>query len=185
MKRCAECLVEQDEFAFHKGQTRCRACAAAYRRAYYLAHREQELARNSRYSKEHPEIVNALSAKWRRENPERMRAFRQRWHEANPGKTRSAIDSWHKRNPDKHAARLAKRRATQKKATPKWADSDAISLIYRMAAVAKITFDKRVEVDHVVPLMGKNVRGLHWERNLQLLFTSANRRKSAKWGVAW
>lgn len=38
--------------------------------------------------------------------------------------------------------------------------------------------ERGMEVDHIVPLAGATVCGLHWEGNLQLLPMSANRRKS-------
>lgn len=67
-------------------------------------------------------------------------------------------------------ANLVKYRASQLQATPKWANIEAIKEIY-------LRCPKGMEVDHIIPLQGKNVRGLHVEYNLQYLSIRENRRK--------
>lgn len=55
-------------------------------------------------------------------------------------------------------------------ATPPWADKEAIRKIYENCP-------EGYEVDHIVPVKGKNVTGLHLPWNLQYLPRSENRRK--------
>jgi hypothetical protein len=69
-------------------------------------------------------------------------------------------------------ANNAKRRATKLKATPSWANLDAIKLIYQCAEGA--------HVDHEVPLQGELVCGLHVEYNLQYLTPAENMAKGNK-----
>lgn len=60
--------------------------------------------------------------------------------------------------------------------TPKWADMDKIKAIY----------DKCPEgyhVDHVIPLQGELVSGLHVENNLQYLTASENASKKNKFSI--
>jgi len=64
-------------------------------------------------------------------------------------------------------------RANRLKATPPWADLKAIRAFYKKCPVG-------YEVDHIVPLKGKNVRGLHLLHNLQYLTISENRSKGNK-----
>lgn len=66
----------------------------------------------------------------------------------------------------------AKRRATKLRATPPWADLDAIKAIYLEAA------QQSKHVDHIIPLQGREVCGLHVGNNLQLLDPIANIAKS-------
>ena len=61
-----------------------------------------------------------------------------------------------------HNAYKVKRRAAIKRATPPWADVKAIEGFYANAPKGK-------EVDHIYPLLGKNVSGLHVLKNLQYL----------------
>ena len=76
-------------------------------------------------------------------------------------------------------AKHARRRAAELQQLPSWADHDAIGLIYRAAQIAKVTWPEvEIHVDHVVPLQGKTVSGLHIHRNLQVLSGTANRTKS-------
>ena len=67
----------------------------------------------------------------------------------------------------------AQRRAAKLKATPKWANLEAIRAIYAKCP-------KGYHVDHVIPLKGINVCGLHIAENLQILPASDNLRKSNK-----
>ena len=67
----------------------------------------------------------------------------------------------------------AKRRAKLLKAIPKFANLEKIKEIYKNCP-------KGYEVDHIIPLQGKNVSGLHIETNLQYLPMLENRVKSNK-----
>jgi hypothetical protein len=87
---------------------------------------------------------------------------------------RDYIAAYKKANPHKVNACLAKRRAAKLQRTPAWADHDRIANTYRLAA------DFGLEVDHIVPLQGKLVSGLHTHHNLQLLTPTENVRKHAK-----
>ncbi|MHA6164151.1 HNH endonuclease signature motif containing protein [Pseudomonas sichuanensis] len=73
-----------------------------------------------------------------------------------------------------------KRRAALKNATPSWADHAAIDAFYTDAR--RLTAETGVmhEVDHIVPLQGRRVCGLHVEANLQILTKIDNVKKHSK-----
>lgn len=94
---------------------------------------------------------------------------------------------WGKQNPDKvrkyntgaHKNYLtAKRRAMLKNATPIWADMDKIRKLYVEAKEIENLTGNKHEVDHIIPLQGKLVCGLHVEYNMQVIPAEENRRKS-------
>lgn len=60
---------------------------------------------------------------------------------------------------------------------PPWADGAAIRAIYAEARRLTAATGVPHEVDHVIPLLGARVSGLHVETNLQILTRDANKRK--------
>lgn len=77
-----------------------------------------------------------------------------------------------------HAAYSASRRAAELAATPPWVNRLDLYPIY--AECHRISRESGVmhHVDHIVPLRGKNVCGLHVPWNLQILTAAENLRKS-------
>ncbi len=77
----------------------------------------------------------------------------------------------------------AKRRARLAKASPAWLTEEqlnAIKEIYAHASLVEAQTGIKHEVDHMVPISGKNVCGLHVPWNLSVIPMSENRRKSNK-----
>lgn len=84
-------------------------------------------------------------------------------------KTKQA--EYQKENRAKYNSYEAKRRAKLLMATVGWSCQEAIDYIYKQAK------QLGMEVDHVIPLQGVQVCGLHCEDNLQLLTPYDNRSK--------
>lgn len=85
------------------------------------------------------------------------------------------------RRAARNNARGSVRRSAKLQRTPPWADLDAILLVYNKAA--KLTRETGIphHVDHVIPLRGKTVSGLHVAQNLQILRRDENLTKSNKY----
>lgn len=85
-----------------------------------------------------------------------------------------------RRRPDVKAARRAermKRIADQRQRTPIWSDLKKIKEIYREAQ----SMGSEYHVDHIVPLNGKTVSGLHVPANLQIIPAKENLLKGPNW----
>lgn len=64
--------------------------------------------------------------------------------------------------------------------TPPWCDKTHLRVMYRMAARVRECTGLKFHLDHVLPLKGKLVSGLHVGANLALLHANQNQRKHAR-----
>ena len=119
--------------------------------------------------------------RWRERNPEKHRESQLGFRERNPGYFEEYWTTWYAENQDKvqqyirdnlpaYRAREAKRRAAKLRAIPPWANLEAIKDFYAACP-------EGYEVDHIHPLQGKMICGLHVENNLQYLTVRENRSK--------
>lgn len=101
-----------------------------------------------------------------------------KWHAKTVAKILGTDNSkWLRHVAARKNAADAKRRSAKIKRTPPWADLDAIAAVYREAKRLTDATGIQHEVDHIIPLQGRNVSGLHVHDNLQAIPKSANRRK--------
>jgi hypothetical protein len=88
--------------------------------------------------------------------------------------------AWKKRNRDKVNAQNARRRVSKLNRMLKWGKEHLkpeIDNWYRRAKLATIFMEEPYEVDHIEPLQGKDVSGLHVPWNLTLLTKPENSAK--------
>lgn len=132
----------------------------------FRKNRDKHLESRKKIYWEKRDVILKLKSADRSNNPEKYRIYRQRAYQKNKGM---------------FVANAAKRRADMISATPKWANKKSIKNIYIDASeMTKITGVEH-HVDHVVPLRGRNVCGLHVENNLQIIAADINRKKSNRW----
>jgi len=116
-------------------------------------------------------------------NPEKYRLQAEKYRSKFPERVKESNQKMNgKRKPQKAAAEM-KRIATKLNATPKWLskdDFDWIDAYYIEAQKHKEMFGMVLAVDHIVPLKGKQVCGLHVPWNMCLRTKSDNSKKHNK-----
>jgi hypothetical protein len=111
------------------------------------------------------ECNNKFGRLYRAQKPERKRADQKLYRQ---------------RHPEKVNLNTANRDALKKKRKPKWLTVEHLNQIGQfyadaayLTAYTKVVF----QVDHIIPILGKNVSGLHVPWNLQLLTAKENASK--------
>ena len=133
------------------------------------------------YRNECKACMSAYNKTYREENKVTIKNRRAEYSKRTSKRNVERAMEWKKQNPQKVNFYTAKRRATKLNATPEWANQEQIKRIY--AACANITKRTGVEhhVDHIIPLQGENVCGLHVENNLAIIPAKMNLQKSNKY----
>jgi hypothetical protein len=202
-KRCVACLVVKplsdycnDKKAADKRQSRCKVCTRAFSRKWCqenkARHKELNRLRYSakateirQYHREH-RLKNLDAERERarsfmrskratRSQDERQKEldYKKQSYLENIEKIRVYKAKYKKENPWQNRAQNMRRKAAKLHRTPSWVDREAVNQIYKDCPAG-------LTVDHIIPLQGKTVSGLHVPWNLQYLTASENSRKGNK-----
>jgi hypothetical protein len=170
----------------------------AARHKIYIKQNKQHLAALQKvYREQNKANLAAAEKAWRNQNKERVAKNRSDYHKQNKerisayrAQKKEHIAATHKTyrelNREKFRAKSSKRRATKLNATPSWSDTSEIVDFYEAAIAFRIYTGQEYHVDHIVPLQGKTVCGLHVPANLQVLPGSDNISKGNRsWPDMW
>ena len=156
------------------GSGHCVDCVATQRKSWRSNNMESVRGSWQKYQQTNIEKTRAASRRAYYKNPERYKL----WAQQNPEKIKSTQKKWRNNNPSKVTAQANKRRATKMQRTPAWADSERIQAYYDVCRFFNdISGYTKYHVDHIVPLRGRTISGLHVHHNLQILLAKDNLRK--------
>lgn len=167
--------------------------------SYYTKHIKKNGYFKERWSSaENLNVYKLQVAAWHAKNPKRMRELRADWVEKNkdrkaqqdrecalrnPEARKIARDKWDKLNPGRTNAAKTKNRLERLLRVPAWLTEDdkwMIEQAYELAKLRTEMFGFQWHVDHIIPLKGKKVSGLHVPTNLQVIPWQENLRKGSR-----
>lgn len=172
-KQCSKCGEEKilSEFSKNKSTkdghlTKCKCCEKLYRKDNY----ENIAARMKTYYSDNRKYLCDVQKTYYATNRDVVIVQHATYRKSNRARTNTYVSNY---------------RASKLNATPSWVDNDAIVGMHEL-----VTLFKRagilLHVDHIVPLRGKTVCGLHCEDNLQLLSEHDNTSKGNRhWPDMW
>lgn len=173
MKTCTTCLTEKPFSEFYKREkgfggvgSLCKSCTKDYAR-------------------KNKDALNARSRNWKAKNQGYIKSYNEQYRKNNAEIVKNASKNWRNANRSHKTALENKRRASKLNATPPWLSKehyDQINLIYAHAKECEMLTGDKYHVDHIVPLQGENVSGLHVPWNLQVLPADLNIKKSNSHG---
>ncbi len=132
-----------------------------YQKLYYQKNKAKWLGYKDKWVKNNPEKNRESKLKYKAKNKEKTKAYNKQWAQKNSGKVTAYA----------RAYQLSKQRAM-----PKCLSDSQIDQIEQFY----VNRPDGYHVDHIVPLKGKLVSGLHVSWNLQYLRAAENIRKSNK-----
>lgn len=158
-KFCHKCSTLKDIGSFAKNKarkdglaTQCKDCMNAWHRQHYRDNKEETIRRTSLYLRNNKHVAQESKRKWRSSNKDKIYTY--------------------------NAERRLKRKNAGVTLTEE--QRQQIQDMYWLAKDISTVTGEPYEVDHIVPIGGKNVCGLHVPWNLQILPKDLNIKKSNK-----
>jgi len=177
-KICSKCKIEKEFNCFSADNSRkaskdglrvrCKTCRAEDNRIWHEKNKLRSLQNSRDWKKRNPEKVTEQSRKWIANNGNRHKLNNKNWKE---------------KNKSANCAISSRYRANKIKATPLWLSAihkAQIQEFYDIAAARTVQTGVKYHVDHIHPLCGRTVSGLHVPWNMQIITAKENFSKKNK-----
>ena len=132
------------------------------------------------YREKNREWLREYKRTWRLENKQKQQEKNAEYYKLNQEKIKKYQLAYKKQNPAKINALSKKRKVSKKLRTPGWLNETHFERIenqYRLANLLTKVTGQLHHVDHIIPLHGKTVSGLHTPSNLQVILAVENLKK--------
>lgn len=184
MKTCTNCNKNKElkEFSIRKDSKdglrgHCKECVTERNIRVHAENREERNLQSKDYYQKNREKQlkrqKVLNLKHRQEKPN----YHKDYYDKNREEILTKKSAYIQANLPKIIAKNMKRHATKKQRTPKWLAKPhfkEIEAFYIEASIRTKETGIKHHVDHIIPLQGENVSGLHVPWNLQILTASEN-----------
>ena len=135
------------------------------------------------YKKRHKDKIKLKKSAYLKANKEKLSIYFKKYREKNKEWYDQYKKMYRAKNKDRLAERDTNKRLLKLKVTPKWITKEELKLIdnlYKKCRDMTKNSGIKYHVDHIIPLKGKNVCGLHVLSNLQIISATENIKKSNK-----
>ncbi len=192
-KTCSRCSETKPTAEFPRKKSSrdglnglCHVCNRAHVKAWRLAHPDKKRQMDLDWRLANPERKREKNREWYQNNRERHAACGRRWAEENRDKTRAAVRGWAEKYPEKIAAKVRKRQAALLNRCALLTPEKEAQIVALYAEAQRLSKEMGIphHVDHVIPLRGKTVSGLHLPENMQIIPAADNLRKGTKVDLA-
>lgn len=176
MKKCTKCLELKPLDKFYKRkasidglQPLCKICVKEYKKQHYLLNKEKIDIKTKQYHKDNPQANKKATENYRRNHPEKNKRIKRAYQKNNKGKVNAIT---------------RKRQAAKLNRTPLWLTKEQIKEMEQFYINAQnLTQETGIKyaVDHIIPLQGKNISGLHVPWNLRVITAFENTSKGNRY----
>jgi len=187
-KKCSSCdkIKPLDAFFKSKGgrygvEATCKQCNAIRLQDWQGRNRDKCRSYQQKYVSKNKLKAREMTENWRKKNKAHTSEYSRTYRLDNLEEVKERYKEWAKNNKARVAAHNAARNACKIQRTVGWGNKEKIREIYNAAAAFKFfnPFGRHC-VDHIIPLRGKCVSGLHVEENLQVMTGVENNQKYNK-----
>lgn len=178
MKTCTLCKTQKDLSKFYKDNSKCDGLRSTCKECHDASVKKRlEDQDNKRSSAKY-------RAEWEAQNKDARREYKSKWLtldlQENPEKYRKKYSSYYQNNKGKVNAKTRRRQISKLQRTPSWlnvVDMFEIECIYTYCSSLR-RVGLLYDVDHIYPLQGKEVSGLHVPLNLRVITSYDNKSKA-------
>lgn len=186
-KVCSKCKLELDFSYFYKltkskdgYNYHCKNCSNNFNKNSYYKNKDLVLKKHAEYRINNKSNIVKSSIIYYKNNKDKILNSSREYYQNNSEHVRNRCKNHYENNRHLYRAKSAKRRCLERRAIPPWSDLQVIKEIYKERE--RISEETGIihHVDHIIPLQGRLVCGLHVPNNLRIIPAKENLSKHVK-----